>query len=101
MVLPRAKRRAIAAIYAFARRVDDIADGPLPNPEKRVRLEELHAALDAAAADDPVSVALGDARRQFPIPGSALHALVDGGLMDTERSRYDDFDQLHGYCKHV
>ena len=43
MVLPKAKRRAIAAIYAFAREVDDIADGEAPPDEKRVRLEELHA----------------------------------------------------------
>ena len=41
MVLPRAKRQAIAAVYAFARRVDDIADGGLPLEEKRVRLREL------------------------------------------------------------
>jgi 15-cis-phytoene synthase len=38
MVLPREKRRAIAAIYAFAREVDDVADGDLPPAEKRIRL---------------------------------------------------------------
>jgi len=41
MLLPRPKRRAIAAVYAFARQVDDIADGPLPEVEKRVLLEQL------------------------------------------------------------
>ena len=41
MVLPKPKRRAIAAIYAFARQVDDIADGELPLDEKRARLERL------------------------------------------------------------
>ena len=46
MVLPRPKRQAIAAIYAFARRVDDVADGELPPEEKRAQLEELRAALD-------------------------------------------------------
>ena len=101
MVLPRLKRRAIAAIYAFARRVDDIADGGLPHAEKRARLQQLHVALDQAPMDDPVFVALADARSRFPIPASALHDLVDGGLMDTKRSRYDDFEQLHGYCMHV
>ena len=102
MVLPRPKRRAIAAIYAFARRVDDIADGELADHEKRARLEELHKALDEApAGGDPVFVALADARSQFHIPASALHDLVEGGLMDTERSRYEDFGQLHGYCRHV
>src|SRR5207237_3783306 len=47
MVLPRSKRRAIAAIYAFAREVDDLADGDLPAGEKRDRLERLRSALDA------------------------------------------------------
>jgi 15-cis-phytoene synthase len=101
MVLPRPKRRAIAAIYAFARRVDDIADGPLSDAEKRARLEQLHAALDAAPGNDAVFVALADARWRYPIPASALHDLVDGGLQDTERRRYDDFEQLLDYCKHV
>jgi phytoene synthase len=100
MVLPRPKRRAIAAIYAFARRVDDIADGDLPLAEKRARLEELDAALDEPGSD-PVLTALGDARARYPIPGEALHALVQGGLQDTEQSRYDDFEQLHGYCRKV
>ncbi|HYY06172.1 MAG TPA: squalene/phytoene synthase family protein, partial [Candidatus Limnocylindria bacterium] len=52
MVLPRRKRRAIAAIYAFARRVDDIADGPLADNDKRERLEQLHAALNAPPGED-------------------------------------------------
>ena len=46
MLLPKAKRRAIAAIYAFAREVDDIADGDAPSDEKRRLLEELHRRLD-------------------------------------------------------
>jgi phytoene synthase len=100
MVLPRPKRRAIAAVYAFARRVDDVADGELPVAEKRARLEQLHADLDQPGPD-PVLTALTDARARYPIPADALHALVDGGLQDTELSRYDDFDQLHGYCRKV
>jgi 15-cis-phytoene synthase len=101
MVLPRAKRRAIAAIYAFARRVDDIADGDLPDHEKRARLEELHAALAAPRGDDAVLIALADARGSYRIPARALHDLVDGGLQDTEQRRYADFEQLLGYCKRV
>jgi 15-cis-phytoene synthase len=100
MVLPRPKRRAIAAIYAFARRVDDIADGELPDAEKRARLEELHVDLDASPSD-PVLVALADARSRYPIPAGSLHDLVDGGLQDTEQRRYADFEELHGYCKRV
>ena len=101
MVLPREKRRAIAAIYAFARRVDDIADGDLPHDEKRAQLNALRAALSAARDDDAMLVALADARTRFPIPARALHALVDGGLQDLQQTRYADFEELHGYCKKV
>jgi len=101
MVLPRPKRQAIAAIYAFARQVDDLADGELPVVEKRTRLRELHAALDSAPGEDAILVALADARSRYPIPDHALHDLVDGGLQDTEQDRYADFVELHGYCQHV
>jgi phytoene synthase len=100
MVLPRAKRQAIAAIYAFARSVDDVADGDLPAEQKRVRLEELRAGLDAEPAD-PVFVALRDARERFGIPREPLSALVDGGLQDLEQSTYADFVELRGYCEKV
>ena len=100
MVLPREKRRAIAAVYAYAREVDDVADGDLPVDEKRQRLEELRASLDAAPTG-AMSVALHDARARFGIPRSALSALVDGGLQDLEQSRYATFDELRGYCEKV
>jgi phytoene synthase len=100
MVLPREKRQAIAAIYAFARAVDDVADGDLPLEEKRARLEGLRASLDGHPAD-PVFVALRDARERFGIPREPLAALVDGGLQDTEQARYGDFDELRGYCEKV
>jgi 15-cis-phytoene synthase len=100
MVLPRDKRQAIAAIYAFARAVDDIADGELPHEQKRARLEELRAALDGEPVE-PVFVALRDARERFAIPREPLAALVDGGLQDTEQARYRDFDELRGYCEKV
>ncbi|MGH2977884.1 MAG: phytoene/squalene synthase family protein, partial [Gaiellaceae bacterium] len=100
MVLPRAKRQAIAAIYAFARRVDDVADGELPLEEKRARLEELRAALTEDPAD-PVFVALRDARERFGIPQEPLEALIDGGLQDLEQTTYRDFDELRGYCEKV
>ena len=100
MVLPRAKRQAIAAIYAFARKVDDVADGELPPEEKRARLEELRAALGKDSAD-PVFVALRDARERFGIPREPLEALIDGGLQDLEQSTYRDFTELRGYCEKV
>jgi phytoene synthase len=100
MVLPREKRRAIAAIYAFARTVDDVADGGLPLQEKRARLEELRASLDADP-EGPVFVALRDARERFGIAREPFAALVDGGLQDTEQFTYADFDELRGYCEKV
>jgi 15-cis-phytoene synthase len=100
MVLPRAKRQAIAAIYAFARRVDDVADGALPPEEKRAALEKLRAALEGEPAE-PVFVALRDARERFGIPRGPLEALIDGGLQDIEQSTYADFAELRGYCEKV
>jgi phytoene synthase len=100
MVLPRAKRQAIAAVYAFARRVDDLADGELQPEEKRAGLEELRAALASEPAD-PVFVALRDARERFGIPQEPLEALIDGGLQDIEQSTYADFAELRGYCEKV
>ena len=101
MVLPRPKRRAIAAIYAFAREVDDVADGPLAPHEKRTELEALRAALDAPPGDDAMLVALADARTRFPIPADALRAIVAGGLQDLEQTRYASFHNLLGYCRKV
>jgi 15-cis-phytoene synthase len=111
MVLPREKRRAIAAIYAFAREVDDIADGSLPVEDKREHLEALHTVLDTISSvpaevvesrgGGAWAVALADSRRRFPIPFSALHELVDGGLQDLEQTRYATFDELRGYCEKV
>jgi phytoene synthase len=94
MVLPKEKRRAIAAIYAFAREVDDIADGDLPDDEKREQLEGLRARLDDL-------VALADARTRFGIPREPLDKLIDGGLQDLEQTTYATFDDLRGYCEKV
>jgi phytoene synthase len=101
MLLPKPKRQAIAAIYAFAREVDDIADDPeLDNDAKRERLEALREALDGAGAA-PMFIALSDARRRYPIPAASLHDLIDGGLQDTEQTRYASFEELAGYCRRV
>ena len=100
MVLPRDKRRAIAAIYAFARQVDDIADGDLPADEKRERLEAMRAALDGET-HTAMEIALRDARTRYGIPRDALSALIDGGLQDLEQTRYATFDELRGYCEKV
>src|ERR671930_2211512 len=73
-LLPPHKRRAMSAVYAFARRVDDIGDGSLPGDEKLAALGAERAAVerlgDRAAADagDAIAVALADARERFELP---------------------------------
>lgn len=104
MVLPRPKRQAVAALYAFARRVDDIADSAMGAEERRLRLEDCRAAVEALPASpngDSVLVALADAMSRYPIPKNALLDLVDGGLMDVEKTRYANWQELHEYCRRV
>ena len=104
-ILPRPKRRAVAALYAFARRVDDIADDPHRSAEERRRgLEACRAAVEAlpeAPADDAVLVALSDATARYSVPRQTLRDLVDGGIMDAEQSRYADWQELCTYCRRV
>lgn len=102
MVLPRPKRRAVAAIYAYARLTDDIADGDIAVPDRRAALLELRAALDAPPPPgDAMWVALADARSRYPISRDALAAFCDGGLQDLEQQRYADIGELVGYCRKV
>src|SRR5450631_4788790 len=86
-LLPPDKRRALAAVYAFARRIDDIGDGTLPPADKLAALAEARASVMALAGDntpgspgpaDPVLLALADAGRRFPIPLEAFGELIDG-----------------------
>jgi phytoene synthase len=100
-VLPGPKRRAIAALYAFARRVDDLADREVP---ARSKLESWRAAVEALPGSqdgDAILVAVADAMERYPIPLHALIDLVDGALMDCERSRYASWDELREYCRRV
>ena len=102
-LLPPAKRRAMCAVYAFARRIDDIGDGALPSEAKLAALAEGRASLNRLAAppDDAVLVGLGDACERFPIPREALEDLVDGVEMDVRGATYETFDELVVYCRHV
>jgi phytoene synthase len=99
-LLPGPKRRAIAALYAFARRVDDLADRSEP---ARSDLEWWRASVEALpeSAGDPILVALADATERYAIPREALLDLVDGALMDCDRNRYADWDELREYCRRV
>ena len=102
-LLPGSRRRALCAIYALARRIDDIADGDLPDDAKLAELARAREQLDAIDAhpDDPVLVALADATRRFPIPLTAFGDLVDGAELDVRGTRYATFPELAHYCRCV
>jgi phytoene synthase len=113
-LLPPAKRRGLAVIYAFARRIDDIGDGALP-PERKIA--DLEAArqdvlnLDGNSGDgnsgngnrpdDPVLLALADVKRNFPVPVEAFGELIDGCVADVRGTHYETFEDLHYYCRCV
>ena len=101
-LLPAAKRSVLCAVYALARRVDDIGDGDLPTEEKVRALASLRADLSATeGASDPVLAAVADAARRYPIPLAAFTELVDGVEMDVTGRRYQTFEDLVGYCRCV
>jgi phytoene synthase len=101
-LLPPEKRSALSAVYALARRIDDIGDGDLPEAVKRQRLAEVRAALENLdAATDPVLVAVREATRRHPIPLGAFAELVDGVERDVDGSPVATFDELVGYCRAV
>ena len=111
-LLPAAKRQSLAALYAFARRIDDIGDGTMAAPDKLTALEDARygvlglAATDAPGpasppADDPVLVALADTARRFPVPLTAFGELIDGCVADTKGTTYTTFEDLRYYCRCV
>jgi 15-cis-phytoene synthase len=102
-LLPAPKRRAMCAAYAFARRVDDVADGTLPPERKLAELAEARASLSRVdpESDDPVLSALGHARRRFPIPLDALEDLITGVETDVRGGHFEEFDELVVYCRRV
>ena len=109
-LLPPAKRRGLAVIYAFARRIDDIGDGTLPGQEQDMPAEEKIAALEQARqsvldlsdpGDDPVLLALADTARHFPVPMAAFGELIDGCVADVRGTSYETFEDLHHYCRCV
>lgn len=102
-LLPREKRRATCAVYAFARRIDDIGDGGFAQRDKLDLLDAAERALAelSTVGGDPVIVALADAHARFSLPLDALAELIDGVRMDVLGMSYESFDELLGYCRHV
>ena len=87
LVLPKRKREALCAVYAFMRRCDDIADdASLTLEERRFRLDTwlsaLHNAQQGQPSDDPILLALTDAQRRYTIPAGLLDELAMGTAMD-------------------
>src|SRR5450631_1919462 len=120
LVLPRRKREALCAVYAFMRRCDDIADDPtLSLPDRRQKLDTwlsaLHRAQRGEPTDDAILLALTDAQRRFSIPAGLLDELALGTSMDVEEEeasaqttsapgltiQYKTFEDLRLYCYRV
>ncbi|GLZ54293.1 squalene/phytoene synthase family protein [Actinomycetospora sp. NBRC 106378] len=114
-LLPPPRRAALSAVYALARRIDDIGDEPGATAAKQSALDDVRARirrLPDDAGDDPVLVAVADAVRRFPVPLGAFDELVDGVAADvaaddayattgTPARPYRTFDDLLSYCRCV
>ena len=101
LVLPRAKQRAMSALYAFLRRTDDLSDSHEPVETRRAQLAEWRAALDAALAGEfrsPLLPALADTVTRYAIPVEHLRAAIDGVEQDLDPRVYHTFDELADYC---
>jgi phytoene synthase len=102
--LPRERRRAMHAVYAFCRAADDIADGAAPPSEKRAFLREWRRELDRLhrAPETPIGRELARASTLFRLPVEECHALLDGMEMDSaDRVRITNDYELNLYGRRV
>ena len=101
--LPRRKRRAVYAAYAYCRWADDIADEGTAErafEDLAAWQAELERCYDGRPTQ-PITIALADALQFFAIPKSAFIALIDGCRQDMFKTRYETFDELLQYCELV
>jgi squalene synthase HpnC len=107
VLVPRRMRRAVSAVYAFARRADDFADEPGYSDSARLRLlDDWHERLMRAAAgstasassEDLIFVAVADAIRRHDLPVSLLDDLLSAFRQDVTVKRYAAWDHVLDYC---
>ena len=104
LFLPPARRRAITALYAFCREVDDVVDECTDVAVARTKLAWWRtevAALYAGQARHPVAQALAGVVISFRLPPERLQEIIDGMEMDLTQRRYANFDALQLYCHRV
>jgi len=104
LFLPEARRRAITALYAFCREVDDVVDEVTDPGVARTKLGWWSAEIERAyrgGAQHPVALALADVVKPFDLEEDRLHEIVAGMFMDLDHQRYADFAGLRHYCHHV
>ncbi len=104
LFLPPPRRRAITALYAFCREVDDVVDEVADPAVARAKLawwRQEVAKIYAGAPAHPVAQALVPIVRDFALPEAHLQTVIDGMAMDLEQTRYLDFATLERYCHRV
>jgi phytoene synthase len=104
LFLPPERRRAITALYAFCREVDDVVDECTDAEVARTKLawwrREI-AGTFAGTAQHPVAQALIPLVQAFNLPQRRFHDVIDGMEMDLRYNRYPDFATLQSYCYRV
>ena len=102
-LLRKPERRALSAVYALARRIDDIGDGQAAPADKLTGLQAVRKSIDPIdqLAADPVLVAVADAARRYRLPMSCFGEIIDGCEMDVTGTSYETIDDLVGYCRKV
>jgi phytoene synthase len=106
ILLPRPKRDAMSALYAFCREVDDVADEEsVPAEQRRAQLadwrEDIRRACENGSPQLPVIRELQPVIREFHLPFVSFDDIIKGCEMDLEHSRYENFAGLSLYCYRV